>query len=273
MSGSALWLSDNLEVIYYVNNGWNGQYDLMNRQFYDENGNFVKNIWSSNRYIDIQANSNMTEFNYTLKQASQFKNALLHYYLEYTEDRQNIETINVYCYIADSTTTISNGTIDTTNLSGNDNYLNQFKDLPIIQNNNENTDNIINNLNDNDNVNSIIAGSLSSGDLLAKLQFQHYSISGDDIVYNLFTNIADVLLDDEDVYFDYSMHGEPPTRIYASAFTTPDNKLTQFIRIFLVFVVMYGIYYNIKHIIDLINEGKAPLILEDEDVDVMLYKM
>lgn len=266
---------DRLYLTYY-NGGWYGRTKFFEREFNSSN------YFKSNRYINYTYDS-LTDIKISLLSPYIYTNCVYDYQIDYVDRTTGVASFLVfYFYVADNNTVIVDNVIDPGNSIPNlDDYLNKINNLDNNLNNNENTDLIIDNINSGDNailddsqVSTIINDNLgSSGDILANLQFSNYHYSGDLIVYTLFSNICDVLLDDNDIYFDYSMHGESPTRIYASDFTTPNNQLTMFIRLFLIFIFLYVGFYNIKHIIDLINEGKAPLILVEEDADVVIAKM
>lgn len=135
-----------------------------------------------------------------------------------------------------------------------------------------NVQNSTNELMDNSQVGAILQG-FGSGDMSTKLGFQEYNNPFQDIIFGFAYNLATTLNSSGDVYFDYSMHGESPTRIYASYFTTPETALKQFIRISMVFGVMFVVYNQFREIIEAISTARAPEILHDIDADVYFYKM
>lgn len=58
-----------------------------------------------------------------------------------------------------------------------------------------------------------------------------------------------------DPYFDVSLHGETPTRIYASSFTTPPGILKTFVSSALVFGTMYMLLLQIRVFVESLTVG------------------
>lgn len=183
----------------------------------------------------------------------------------------NIASANFY--IKNINTIIINGVLSPTyTFSGDykeqyDNNLNNQEQ----QNNIENAiDNTINTPADVDN----ILNNFTSGDFASTLGYIEYDSSYWDFLYAFTRKICDTLLDDTDVYFDYSMHGETPTRIYASDINLPEgHPLKSFVRLAFVFGVVFTIYYQFKNLIEALETANAAKVMQLEDADMYFYKM
>lgn len=69
------------------------------------------------------------------------------------------------------------------------------------------------------------------------------------------------------------MHGESPTRIYASDFTTPDGPLKTFLSMFLISCTVFAFYKYIADLIELISTGNILEALQEFKVDRNIFKM
>lgn len=173
-------------------------------------------------------------------------------------------TVPIY-YTTDNTR-IVNGVIDNGDTFSGD-YYNNY-------NNDTNTDKVIDNVNDDSQVDTIL-NNFTSGDLLNAGGYVERENPFRTFILAFVYDVCDILLNpnQEDVYFDYSMHGETPTRIYASSFTTPETPLKVFIRLSMIFGSLFVVYIQFKEVIDLISTGNAAKVLHLGDADVYFYKM
>lgn len=170
-------------------------------------------------------------------------------------------------YYTSANTSVVNGVIDTGDTFSGDNYTNY--------NNDTNTDKIIDNINNDNEVDSTLNEFISGDaeDIANKFGFRLFNQEYYDFIYNTIVSITNVLTDDSDVYFDYSMHGEAPTRIYASSFTTPNGTLKTFLTMFLVSCTVFAFYKYIADLLELISTGNILEALDEFKVDRNIFKM
>lgn len=123
-------------------------------------------------------------------------------------------------------------------------------------------------------MNSFFSGNILSGDM-GGITTPNISNPKGLFIYNLVDGMCDALSASGDVYYDISLHGETPTRIYASAFTTPNNAIKVLCSSFMVFGTLFLIYLQIKNLIDMLNSGdfkNALNFLDNSNIDD-IYKM
>lgn len=182
----------------------------------------------------------------------------------YSKPDTDFENFSQPFYITNRNTIISNGALDLDNTFSGD-YYNNY-------NNDTNTEQIINNINNDSEIVDML-NDFTSGDFAGTLGYEERENPFNTFILAFIYNVCDRLLSEEDVYWDYSMHGEPARRIYASDFTTPETPLKVFIRLSMTFGALYLVYVQLRHYIELINEGNAAKVLHDVDADVYFYKM
>lgn len=131
-------------------------------------------------------------------------------------------------------------------------------------------------INDSSEVNNSI-DEIFSGDtnyIVNELSYPSLINSNWLVIYNFVEGICDTLSVSGDVYYDVSLHGETPTRIYASQFKTPNGALKTFISMFLVFGTVFLLYIQFKDFIDLLNSGSFIEAVKQIDSDENnLYRM
>lgn len=182
------------------------------------------------------------------------------------KEESGFSEFTVPIYFTTDNTRIINGVIDTGDTFSGDYYHNY--------NNDTNTDKVIDNANDGSEVDTIL-NNFTSGDLLNAGGYVERDNPFRTFILAFVYDVCNILLNpnQEDVYFDYSMHGEPPTRLYASQFTTPETPLKTFIRLSMIFGSLFIVYIQFKEVIDLISTGNAAKVLHLGDADVYFYKM
>lgn len=170
-------------------------------------------------------------------------------------------------FVKGSNTVISGGALDLNNTFSGD-YYNNY-------NNDTNTQDIINNTNDMSDVDNSLNEFISGDalDIANKFGFVMFSQEYYDFIYNTIVDIVGVLEETGDVYFDYSMHGESPTRIYSSSFTIPNGTLKNFITMFLISCTVFAFYKYIADILELISTGNILEALSEFKVDRNIFKM
>lgn len=117
------------------------------------------------------------------------------------------------------------------------------------------------------------SGNIFSGDVLNGISAPHVGGLDNTALYDLLKAIAGTLTYSGDAYFDFSMHGETPTRIYASQFRTPDGPLKTFVSMALVFFTYYFIMLQIRHVLEMLATAdfKNSLNYVDASLDNMFY--
>lgn len=186
----------------------------------------------------------------------------------YSKPDTDFENFSQPFYITNRNTIISNGALDLDNTFSGD-YYNNY-------NNDTNTNDIINNINDASEVigqlNEFVSG--DSEDLAKKLGFQ--LIGGVDyynfIQYNI-QKIVDILAEDENVYFDYSMHGERPKRIYASDFTTSPSLFKTFGCLFLIACTIFVFYYQMTTFLESLATLQFTSAIDWLTIDRSIFRM
>lgn len=181
-------------------------------------------------------------------------------------------------YVGDRYTKIVNGVLvvdDTFSGDYFNNYNNDTNTDKIVDNNKNDSDKIVDTLTDDSKVDNIL-GEFISGDaedIAEKFGFSLLNRYYYDFIHDTITDIVEVLEAEGDVYFDYSMHGEAPTRIYASDFTTPDGPLKTFLSMFLISCTVFAFYKYIADLIELISTGNILEALQEFKVDRNIFKM
>lgn len=228
-----------------------------------QNGWKLNKIYTLNSLGSIDSNDIMTVRFY----GSALKNDTLYSLTMYSDSDSDFDNITQPFYIGSRNTKIVNGELDLNNTFSGD-YYNNY-------NNDTNTQNIINNINDDSEVNNTLNNFISGDaeDIANKFGFTHYGSEYYDFIYRTIMSIVDVLSEDDDVYFDYSMHGEEPIRIYASSFTTPNGVLKTFLQMFLISCTIFVFYKNIADLFELLSTGNFYEVLDQLKVDRNIFKM
>lgn len=263
-------LEDN-KYIYYLN-------DVLGFWFYNGSSWTYKQIYNrskemvlltNNKYMTFSYFNDYEEVNLSLTDLVTYTNVV--YY--YNVTNAQFESANAYFIIGDSFTSISNNTIDTSSLPSD--YNQQWKDLDTIINDNENTQQIIDNINDGQQVDSILDEFLivSGDDFAESLGYSPHANSYADFIYQLIDDICDTLYDSGDVYFDYQLHGGPVYRIYSSNIYLPNGVLKTFISSALVFGAIFILYMHFKIVIDAVNSADLGVLLNYDSADINIYKL
>lgn len=148
----------------------------------------------------------------------------------------------------------------------------------IIANQNQNTQDIINTL-DNPEVDDEYLGEFNgyfSGDSAAisrKFGFLTFPTDVYNDIYLFLNDLISAIIDDNDVYFDFSLHGETPTRIYSSDIYVPNGVLKSFISVFLVACTVYVIYLKFFNYYELLCSGNISTLINDFDIDKSIFRM
>lgn len=178
-------------------------------------------------------------------------------------------------FIKDRHTSITNGALDLDNTFSGD-YYNNY-------NNDTNTNDIINSITDG-NPDSELAPieTMLSGDAQdVANNFGFWSAIGPNLfpsniynrIYDRMKMVTDVLYDSGDVYFDFSMHGETPTRIHSSDIYLPNGVLKTFISTFLIAGTCWLVWKQFYSYYELITTGNLILLFHDIDIDKTIFKM
>lgn len=185
-------------------------------------------------------------------------------------------------YVTDNNTIINNGIANLTDTFSGDYYnyyINNINNTIDNYKGDDRTEEIINTITDDSKVDNMLAD-FGSGDIALKFGFIENELNGFTgnnnptfIISNLINGFCDIIMQDNNPYFDYSMHGEPPTRIYARDFTTKETALKVFVRLSLIFGVLFSLYYQLQQIIEAINTANAPKVIELNDATGYFYKM
>lgn len=125
----------------------------------------------------------------------------------------------------------------------------------------------------NTEIDSFFSGDTNS--IVSNLNFPNLENNYFVVIYNVVAGISDTLQMSGDPYFDVSLHGETPKRIYASDFTTPPSVLKTFISMSLIFGTLYILYLQLNGFIMLLNTGhvKDAINQIDDISGNTLYKM
>lgn len=143
----------------------------------------------------------------------------------------------------------------------------------------DNTNTIIGFLNDNGSPSGDLqaildtSGNILSGDLFKDIKMPQIDGMNKRTLFDLLYAIAGTLGESGDAYFDFQLHGETPTRIYASQFRTPDGPLKTLISSFLVFLTFYFLLSQFRHTIEMLSTANVKGAIEyvDTSLDNMFY--
>ena len=232
------------------------RYSQANRDF-ELIKEYVSNVNDSNFYLS--GDGYLHVYEYYQPDTTEF--------IIFTAKDSVFDQIVVPIYYTTRNTNIVNGYINLDNTFSGD-YYNNY-------NNDQNTQAIINNTNNDSEVDTTLNEFISGDyqDVANKFGFKLFTQEYYDFIYYTVTEIVDVLTESGDVYFDYSMHGETPTRIYASSFTTPNGTLKTFLQMFLISCTVYAFYKYIADLLELISTGNILEALDEFKVDRNIFKM
>lgn len=179
-------------------------------------------------------------------------------------------------YIRNNYTVVTNGALDPSSTFSGD-YKDKYDD--DLQNQ-QDVNNISEAINDTINQPVDVSGELAgvfSGDLYNIAE--GFGFDSTESIYFTFIedflrNVCNVLLDDSDAYFDFSLHGEEPTRIYSSDIGLPsDHPLRIFISIILVFLTVYLMYFQFMKVFELIQTSSISDAINSQDINFYMFRM
>lgn len=221
--------------------------------------------------LQINENFEVYAVNRLLKYSTQYQLEIESYYGDGGDNLY--EDIDWFIFLPQNAV-IDNGVI--TSLGSGD-FTNQDVTNQIIDNNNENFMNTIDFYQDDSQVNTEIDAMFSgdTNEIVSGLNFPNLENNYFVVIYNAVTGITDTLQMSGDPYFDISLHGETPKRIYASDFTTPPSVLKTFISMSMVFGTIYCLYLQLSGFINLLNTGhvKDAINQIDDISGATIYKM
>lgn len=116
-------------------------------------------------------------------------------------------------------------------------------------------------------------GSLLSGDMFKDIQMPQVDGMKRTTLFDLLYAMANTLGYEGDAYFDFQLHGETPTRVYASQFITPNGPLKVLISSFLVFFTFYFLLLQIRHVLEMLTTAnlRGAIDYVDASLDNMFY--
>ena len=184
------YIADTLTMWYFDGVNWREKtifHQVKDRVLLSNNDYMSYNYTNGNDYQETLL---------TLNNLYKYENVVYHY----TITNNQLDVAEAFFLFGNSNTIINNNTIDTSNF-GSD-YYNQFKDLDIMINDNNNTSNVIDSINDgNNNIISALTSTDFSGDI-GSGDFINYNVV--DPTANFFDfllgGISTIFLNNEEVY-------------------------------------------------------------------------
>ena len=245
----------------YVPSGTIVNYQDIINYYWRWNNWQTRELDSSNIYLQLISNDDGDlSFNVKLKSDYIYPNTYYQYiWSDHTTEPYQITDGG--CYIKDIHTVIVNGVVDPyQTFSGDylDEYNNDLENQDMQQNLQDQTDQLL----DSSEVDSILGGFSSSGDILDAFGYSPIENPFVVVIRNVFVGLNDVLLGSGNQTLDLSSFGMQLV-LHSEDFVLPDNIITTFIHLVCNGFFVYGLYkYGFK-LIQWINTGRLQNLLDE----------
>lgn len=245
----------------FIPNGVTVNYQDIINYYWRWNNWQSRELATSNIYLQLISNDDGDlSFNVKLKSDYIYPNTYYQYiWSDHTTEPYQISDGG--CYIKDPHTVIVNGVVDPyQTFSGDyaDEYNNELENMDFQQNLQDQTDQLL----DSSEVDSILGGFSSSGDILDAFGYSPIENPFVVVIRNVFVGLNDVLLGSGNQTLDLSSFGMQLV-LHSEDFVLPDNIITTFIHLVCNGFFVYGLYkYGFK-LIQWINTGRLQNLLDE----------
>lgn len=185
-----------------------------------------------------------------------YQNCLMQIVIESSIPGQ-LPTKYIDYYIESSNTVVQNGVVITSSIFSGD-YMGDYDNQQQENQNNDNTDKIVDSINSTDGadelINSYLSGDVDSWG--ADLGYHPFENPFTSFLFNLVNNVYDSLTRRGNVVLDFNHHNSTGWVINTDEFITPEGPLKNLIRWSMIFFYLYGNYKFFHYLLTLIETAK-----------------